>query len=476
MNKSWRCFYAIALALILAAGTVHFTPLAEVRSNNFYIGEASNEDALAAGNSDQFSDRLQSSDDVRLSDNVPFVSSMQASSMHSQRPRMTLTNNRQPMLVFLLESEDVRFSDAYLTAEFPTVTSYWSNVFFGTESPTVNTFYREASHGFDLQFIQPTFLIPDGTQLDNLPNRMHSVLIQDGVVLVRMDTFDHDRFVGWDAAGLMFDVVWPFIDSSSITRSTPWSWTLSEGIFAQDFQIYVVRAGGGNEGYSVMGQSHTMVDGHLRYVSIVYHDGIPQLGGYAMNTEMAAPEHGLRIDTSLIIHEVGHMLGLPDLDSCMLIFAYDPMAGPLAHFSAWSNKVLGFVEPTIMSVQPGMESIIVDVHSAQSNEPYNIIKVTSAVDPGQYFLIENRQSAGYDLIWYDPDLPHSGIVIWHIVDDVISQGFRFWRPNINPFHRGVGIVAPAFRADGRNIFGPDSVPNTNFYEPICEQGCYTQGG
>lgn len=73
-------------------------------------------------------------------------------------PPMYLTNNRPTMLVFLLESEEVPLSEFYLTPQFPTLTSYWSNVFFGETGDTVNAYFREVSHDFNLQLVPPIFI------------------------------------------------------------------------------------------------------------------------------------------------------------------------------------------------------------------------------------------------------------------------------------------------------------------------------
>ena len=97
---------------------------------------------------------------------------------------------------------------------------------------------------------------------------------------------------------------------------------------------------------------------------------------------------------------------------------------------------LGFVEPELVVVEPGMDCITMDVHSIGSDEPYNVIKVRSPACAEQYFLIQNRQQVGFDrvLVGKGPPETHSGILIWHI-DENVASGLGLL--NRNWMHRAV---------------------------------------
>lgn len=145
-------------------------------------------------------------------------------------------------------------------------------------------------------------------------------------------------------------------------------------------------------------------------------------------------------------HEFGHVLGLPD----QYDYGYESegtgmftlMAGgsygrnfngtPEArwysgntpvHMNAWDKFYLGFVEPKLIT----------------ENESITLRPVTEAPDiykiavPGsegrEYFLLENRQQEGYDVglsLNADGEDLH-GLVVYHIVDDMIQKKFN--RPN-----------------------------------------------
>jgi M6 family metalloprotease-like protein/uncharacterized repeat protein (TIGR02543 family) len=124
-------------------------------------------------------------------------------------------------------------------------------------------------------------------------------------------------------------------------------------------------------------------------------------------------------------HEYGHSFGLPDLYdtdgssngigdwSLMASGSWnfdviDPSSRPgdrPPHFDAWSKYFLGWVTPTLVSGTLSNEPIVAantaaDVYQFRNGSP-------SA--GGEYFLVENRQQAGFDV-----GLPGHGLMIWHI--------------------------------------------------------------
>jgi len=136
-------------------------------------------------------------------------------------------------------------------------------------------------------------------------------------------------------------------------------------------------------------------------------------------------------DLGCFCHEIGHILGLPDL----YMEGYSPVVGGWclmgigdqinegktpSHPSAWCKLHLGWTEPKLIDYIPQLHEIPaviddkiiyrVDVHGSDGNE---------------YFLIENRQQKGFD-----ENLPSSGLLIWHVDESVCIKK----APNFDPNH------------------------------------------
>lgn len=125
-------------------------------------------------------------------------------------------------------------------------------------------------------------------------------------------------------------------------------------------------------------------------------------------------------------HEYGHALGLPDLYdtdgtslgigdwSLMASGSYNRVSKPgdrPAHMDAWSKYLLGWTTP--VKVMEPLEnapikeaSFAPDVYQILPGDPLS----------GEYFLVENRQKSGFDV-----GLPGTGLLIWHVDGDTISN-------------------------------------------------------
>ena len=188
---------------------------------------------------------------------------------------------------------------------------------------------------------------------------------------------------------------------------------------------------------------------------------------------------------------MGHQLGLPNLfdtDSGRpgigQFGIMDQGSGSFSGFipvqpCAWSKIFLGWEEP--ITVFSGKNIPVAAPLAANTNKIYKI-----PINAKEYFLIENRQrnvlksraiAIGYDefgnriefndngeiilpattqklgvvvdIDEYDFGLPGSGIVIWHIDEQVIEQKFAENRVNVDMHHRGVDVV----EADGAQDIG-----------------------
>jgi len=198
----------------------------------------------------------------------------------------------------------------------------------------------------------------------------------------------------------------------------------------------------------------------------------------------------------IAVHELGHLLGLPDLYD---ISGQSEGAGPysiMAHggwgaapgghpgsrptaMDPFSRMQLGFITPQVVNTGTWQGN----VNTIGSNE--NIILVTSPVDPNQFFLIENRQTtttwdAGLDQ-WIGSG---GGIMVHHVDQSQFSPDpGDMRRNNNNRFHRmvsvheadGSGALATSnvnwravndhfFSAGGFTEFGPNTNPTSHFFD------------
>lgn len=141
------------------------------------------------------------------------------------------------------------------------------------------------------------------------------------------------------------------------------------------------------------------------------------------------------------IHEIGHVLGLPDLydydGSSFGVGGWDVMgiwAAPPArppHFGAWARERLGWAtvrrvatsaRVELSAVARGGDVVRIDLNGAR-----------------EHVLLEYRAADGADA-----SAPGTGLLVWHVDDAVLEA--RQWGVNDDETHPGVRVV----QADGRN--------------------------
>lgn len=150
----------------------------------------------------------------------------------------------------------------------------------------------------------------------------------------------------------------------------------------------------------------------------------------------------LIVRIGVICHEMGHLLGLPDLydtdGSSEGIGNWGLMGGGSwggdgysperpVHFCCWSKVKLGWIEPTEID----FSSSPVSVPGIEKAGSWGAIRISCEMADGEYLLIENRRKTGYDL-----RLPGDGLLIWHVDEN------QPW--NIDESHYMVGLL----QADG----------------------------
>ncbi len=141
----------------------------------------------------------------------------------------------------------------------------------------------------------------------------------------------------------------------------------------------------------------------------------------------------------IMVHEVGHLLGWPDLydidGTSGGVGEWSVMSGGMwnsiinlgdspAHPSAWEKWYQGWLTPIKITTR-GTPISIFQAETNKDNSVIQLLDNPNGVDwsfaensgTGEYFLVENRQQTGYDIA-----LPGCGLLIWHI--DETRSGFN----------------------------------------------------
>ena len=157
-------------------------------------------------------------------------------------------------------------------------------------------------------------------------------------------------------------------------------------------------------------------------------DGVV-ISSYAMMPEYWSSPGDITI--GVFAHELGHVFGLPDLYdtdgsskgigrwSLMAVGSWNGSLGDSpAHVDAWCRMQLGFVTP----VTPSSSALGTPIPRIE-HTPI-AYRLWDGGAPGvEYFLVENRQKVGFDA-----GLPASGLLIWHIDENVSSDNRNEWYP------------------------------------------------
>ncbi len=176
------------------------------------------------------------------------------------------------------------------------------------------------------------------------------------------------------------------------------------------------------------------------------------------------------IGIGVIVHEMGHLMGLPDLYPTTTqggvtgnfsgVGILDLMSFGLwgnnllldqdtpTHLSAWSKMFLGWLTPVELSTT-SFSNIMAPVEAVP--EAFKVL-INGPGDPTQYILIENRQITDTTIpnpAWlFDNSLPGTGVVIWHVDENVINSRLATNSVNVDPDFKGLDVE----EADGGDEF------------------------
>jgi immune inhibitor A len=158
------------------------------------------------------------------------------------------------------------------------------------------------------------------------------------------------------------------------------------------------------------------------------------------------------------------------------------------HPCAWSKHYLDWVEISHATQGREQPHVIYRAESAAPAGATRFLKITIA-GPEEYFLLENRQQEGFDrglsfLTNVDDDEggDHSGLLIWHIDENLIAANLASGTVNADRLHKGVDLEEADGLSDldykvnlgddgdpfpgysGNRTFGPTTTPNSLPYD------------
>jgi M6 family metalloprotease-like protein len=175
------------------------------------------------------------------------------------------------------------------------------------------------------------------------------------------------------------------------------------------------------------------------------------------------PETGIRgamSNISTICHELGHILGLPDLYArpenpgsegagLWCIMSSQVRNGRPQHFCAWSKEQLGWLQPAVIDPAVPQKLILGPVEGSSTE----CFKVLLRPDGTEYFLLENRRKTGFDA-----SLPAEGLLIWRVLAN---------RPILEESHGVAGPIGPRiflgsvpFPSHANDAFTPYTMPSS----------------
>jgi M6 family metalloprotease-like protein len=173
------------------------------------------------------------------------------------------------------------------------------------------------------------------------------------------------------------------------------------------------------------------------------------------------PEGGERMNNiSVICHEFGHMLGLPDLYARPEVPGSEGLGvwcvmsnqlgnGRPQHMSAWCKEQLGWLKPAVIDPTVKQKLVLSPVESS----PKECYKILLHMDGSEYLLLENRRKTKFD-----QELPGEGLLVWRVVDG---------RPVLEESHGIAGPEGPTrypgsvpYPSPSNNAFTPVTTPSS----------------
>ena len=341
-----------------------------------------------------------------------------------------------PLLVLVLEFNNMKYQDNY----------DWGNSIFQGQ-------YSLAQYYKDMSFNQFSFVPAKETSAYNVDgNHNTKDKANDGVVHITLNVnhgnwdLDDDnevaKWIKYLADGVKKADA--YVDFSTFDKNNDGEITTDEMALAVVVAGYEAAADGSlsqGANYYLWSHAWNIYSGWYYYYQNQYdwEDFLPCPDGVYVDSYIAIAEQlqkNRQEPISVLAHELGHYLGLPDLYDtdygngtwstydvsdlsvmCSGSWGWNNILNdymPVA-FDAWSRCSLGWVVPE--TVRYGKHYVISD-----KGDGYNVLRVETGVE-GDYYLLENREISGWDqgLNSYQNYASNGGLVCWHIDDAIYDQ-------------------------------------------------------
>ena len=149
---------------------------------------------------------------------------------------------------------------------------------------------------------------------------------------------------------------------------------------------------------------------------------------------------------TVVVHETGHSLGLPDLydyDETVGpgagVGGFDPMDSNLADPNCFWKWMLGWVTPRV--VFETRQNITLDDTTTTEDCVLIWPEISLSGIFGEFYMVQNRQAVeNDDGLWFTPD----GLAVWHIDATLDSAGTNFEYNNSTTDHKLIRLM----EADG----------------------------
>jgi M6 family metalloprotease-like protein len=315
-----------------------------------------------------------------------------AQSFGSDQPDLVPFTGSRKMLVIL-----VKFTNQANS----TTAASWQGRFFGA-SNSVKDFYTRTSYG----------------NLNIVPAAETSGTANDGIVGWLSLPQTHPNFGGSIGASAQTLASNAMVAASSFVNYATFD-TNGDGMLSESELLIIIIVAGNETSFGGPAACSPNVWGHRWGITGgVSVDG-KTLSSYAMFGEnhCTTTTPSAQATLGIIVHETGHLLGLPDLYdidqssegvgrwSVMGAGSWNQItrAGDSPSFmDPWSKLTLGWITPTTVTGTLTNQAI---PDAATSSAVFRFLTGS------EYFLVENRHGASYDA-----GLPSTGLLIWHIDD------------------------------------------------------------
>lgn len=322
----------------------------------------------------------------------------------------------------------VEFSDQKITM----TPEQWRRLVFSVDKPSVNQFFTDSSQG----------------KISIMPILEHSGLANDGMIQVALEMKHPNN--GGVLTSETYEGVFNAIKAAAEELSLEDLDTNRDQILQSDEIIWIVVFAGYEDLYKKVGEKSSSGFSHeLRKYGPIKGYGVTdfvQVGELYCEDlwtgQSSISTHGI------LTHEVGHILGLPDLydtdyssqgvglfslmgNGDKLFYQYGKMGEAPSDLDPWSKIYLGFVKPQV--IRESGEYLL----SANSWGGSEILLIPTEV-AGEYFLIENRQLKNQDegLSLFADD---GGVLIWHVDESRLFRRLDENKVNEDESQRGVDL-------------------------------------